>query len=119
MPEKTITIGKDFTRVPGGRYREFGPFSGEQFREDVLVPALNENERVTVFLDDVESYMSSFLEEAFGGLIRKGHFTYDDLKNRLRVTAVAKRYLIYVQMVAQDMVDASNTPPNEKSPKVA
>ena len=119
MTQKRIIIGKDFARVPGGRFREFGDFSGEMFREDFLVPALKENDRVEVYLDGAQTYMSSFLEEAFGGLIRKQHFTYEDLKNRLTVTAEADRYKIYVRMVEQDMLEAANTPPGERSPQVA
>jgi hypothetical protein len=119
MSVKVINIGKDFTRIPGGRYRKYGPYSGEEFREEVLVPALKGHDCVTVYLDDVETYMSSFLEEAFGGLIRKEHFSYDDLKTRLTVAAQAKRYQIFLRKVAQDMLDAANAPPDEKSPKVA
>jgi hypothetical protein len=70
---KTIDIGKDFSRYPAGRYTSDGPFSGESFRLKFLVPALDNNEKVIVLLDDTAGYGSSFLEEAFGGLVRLGY----------------------------------------------
>src|SRR5712671_4628697 len=91
MSVKEITIGTDYTEVPGGRFAKYGDYSGENFRETVLTPALKEYQRVIVHLDGTASYMSSFLEEAFGGLIRVGGFTYADLKDRLKVDAKAPR----------------------------
>ena len=68
-----INIGKDFSRYPAGRYETDGPFSGELFRSKFLVPALNKDEHIVIELDDTAGYGSSFLEEAFGGLIRLGY----------------------------------------------
>lgn len=66
----------DFGEFPGPRYRSLGGNSGEEFREDVLLPALRNamatGAMVIVDLDGVYGYGSSFLEEAFGGLIRAG-----------------------------------------------
>jgi len=73
MSAKIIDIGKDFSRYPAGRYETDGPFSGELFRAKFLVPALSSNEHVTIALDDTAGYGSSFLEEAFGGLVRLGY----------------------------------------------
>ncbi len=70
---KTISIANDFTRYPGGRYRKHGKGSGEEFREDFLVPNLDREEEVTIVLDGTAGYSSSFLEEAFGGLVRRGY----------------------------------------------
>lgn len=61
----------DFTRFPGPRYRRLGEFSGEEYREDILVPAIKRvGKSLVVDLDSTMGYGSSFLEEAFGGLIR-------------------------------------------------
>lgn len=78
----TVNIGKDFNRFPSGRYKAQGPASGEQFREEFLVPMLKrEDQLVEVQLDDAIGYGSSFLEEAFGGLVR--HHSFGDLENRI------------------------------------
>lgn len=68
-----IDVGRDFTRYPAGRDKKDGPFCGEIFRQRFLEPRLAKRERVIVNLDSALSYGSSFLEEAFGGLIRLGY----------------------------------------------
>jgi len=73
MTPRVIDIGRDFTRYPAGRFNDDGPYSGQAFRERFLVPALAANERTIVSLDGTAGYGSSFLEEAFGGLVRLGH----------------------------------------------
>ncbi len=82
---KTISIAKQFSPNPAGRYPEDGPFNGERFRQDFLIPALNDSDVVTVVLDGVSGFGSSFLEEAFGGLIRKHLLDKSTFKDRLIV----------------------------------
>ena len=79
----TIIVAKHFSRFPAGRFEEDGDFSGQRFREQLLVPALSKNKVVTVELDGTAGYGSSFLEEAFGGLARLKHFTAKALHERL------------------------------------
>ncbi len=71
----TINIATDYTKMPGGRHIKEGPFSGEDFREKILKPnyikAKNAGEPLTVILDGGFGYATSFLEEAFGGLVRE------------------------------------------------
>lgn len=69
---RTINIATQFSRYPAGRYVTDGPFSGEYFRDNWLIPALQNEEKVTIEFDGARGYGSSFLEEAFGGLVRKG-----------------------------------------------
>jgi hypothetical protein len=76
MAEKVISVARDFSRYPGGRWRKDGPHSGQEFREDVLTPALTEAAhdpaiKVVVDIDGAAGYGSSFLEEAFGGIVRE------------------------------------------------
>lgn len=70
-----INVVEDFTDTPGARYKTQGSFSGEEFRDKILYPkfikALKENEILTVNLDGGYGYGSSFLEETFGGLVRR------------------------------------------------
>lgn len=64
---------RDFSLYPGPRFERLGPDSGERFRNEVLIPSLEESSNLTVDLDGVISAPgSSFLDEAFAGLIRAG-----------------------------------------------
>lgn len=70
-----ISIASDFSITPASRYKDEGPFSGEEFREDFLEPkfqeAIKENKKLEIILDGTIGYATSFLEEVFGGLARK------------------------------------------------
>ncbi len=79
---KTINVAKDFSRYPAGRFTSDGPFSGEQFRNEILIPALKSGAHIIVELDGTRGYGSSFLEEAFGGLIRAG-FTRKEIGSKI------------------------------------
>lgn len=81
---RRIEIGRQFSRYPAGRYVADGPFSGEAFRERLLVPALRSGARVIVEMDGTVGYGSSFLEEAFGGLVRQG-FQASELLQRIEL----------------------------------
>ena len=82
-PTRRVSIARDFSRVPAGRYLSDGEVSGENFREKILRPLLAGEGEVIIDLDNTEGYGSSFLEEAFGGLVRIG-FSADILKARLK-----------------------------------
>ncbi|ROQ42464.1 uncharacterized protein DUF4325 [Stenotrophomonas maltophilia] len=84
---KTIDISRDFSRFPAGRYKADSDFSGEVFRDKILAPALSNFEHVQVILDNTEGFGSSFLEEAFGGLVRYCGFTREYLSNHLELIA--------------------------------
>ena len=81
-----INVIRDFSAVPAGRTKQDGPNSGARFRDELLYPALKAGGIVTVELDGPEGYGSSFLEEAFGGLVRRG-FQVDELLKRLRIVS--------------------------------
>ncbi len=68
-----IIVSKEFSKIPGGRYKSDGGYSGEDFRDKCLLPkfkSLKENESLLINLDGAYGYPTSFLEEAFGGLAR-------------------------------------------------
>lgn len=46
MSNKTIYIARDYSDTPAGRYKSDGNYSGERFREELLYPALKNNELV-------------------------------------------------------------------------
>lgn len=90
---KTFNIGKEFSTDPIGRYRSDGEEnderSGEAFREDHLIPLLRNlesGEKLEIIIDDgVESYGSSFLSEGFGGIVKYGYMTSDELLSKIEI----------------------------------
>lgn len=72
-----LSIANDFSKTPGVRFPAEGEFSGEQFRENILKQKVDEaiqnNDKLEVDLDGTSGLGPSFLEEAFGGLIREGY----------------------------------------------
>jgi hypothetical protein len=83
---KEIDVGSAFTRFPAGRYLEDGKFSGQRFRDDFLIPALERYREVKLYLDGTMGYGSSFLEEAFGGLVRQGLNKQDVLRRLILIS---------------------------------
>lgn len=72
MNNPTVNVS-DFTTFPGPRYKKLGSYSGEEFRDNILIPRIRKYGRdLVVNLDGVMGYGSSFLEETFGGAIRAG-----------------------------------------------
>lgn len=86
---RIIRVAQEFSATPGGRSPKNGPFSGQLFRESVLLPALrmvpDKFSRVIVDLNGADTYIGSFLEEAFGGLLRGPYSRYSELENKLSV----------------------------------
>lgn len=113
-----ITIAKDYSRTPGPRYVSEGAFSGEDFRNNVLCPkikeAIEKNEILQVVLDGTHGYGTSFLEEAFGGLIREDKIPYQQIISVLRIVSEEEEYLI--DDIMQYLLDASEI--NEKGDSV-
>ncbi|MEL7291528.1 MAG: STAS-like domain-containing protein [Pseudomonadota bacterium] len=87
VKEKIITVIKDFHPKPYGRYIEDCPdcneTSGQVFRDKHLAPALRDFDKVIVNLTGYNRYGRSFLDESFGGLIRKCGFTKEQLDQKL------------------------------------
>lgn len=94
MPEKIINLSKDYNRAPAGRYLNDSDYSGERFREEILSPALKDNDNVLIILDDLDGIGSSFWDEAFGGLIREDNFSKDDLDKKLKLKCDDDEYLV-------------------------
>lgn len=85
----TIRIASEFSKYPAGRFLRDGPYSGEAFRKKFLEPNIRSHDKVIIEMDGARGYGSSFLEEAFGGLVRKG-FAKQELKERLEIRASNK-----------------------------
>jgi hypothetical protein len=109
MTDKMLTIAKDFARFPGPRLREEGPNSGQQFRDDLLLPALRDladGERLVVDLDGARGYTASFLEEAFGGLVRVCGMPKRDLNRFLVVQASDPSIKYWAKKIPEYIEDA-------------
>ena len=107
-----IEIARDFSPTPGGRFRVMGPRSGEEFRE-MLRKELRRtpNETVEVILDGVEGYGSSFLEEAFGGLIRQKLIPAEEALKRVKIVARSAIYRTYALEARHYMEEAARGVP--------
>lgn len=86
---KNINVAKDFSPYPAGRYKSDGPWSGEKFRDEILLPVITNHTQAIIDLDGTRGYGSSFLEEAFGGLVRKG-YSHEKVKALLKFKASDK-----------------------------
>ena len=109
-----ILVAKEFSRAPGPRYISEGPYSGESFRKEILCPrvkeAIQKGETLDVVLDGTHGFGTSFLEEAFGGLIREDELSYQDIMSVLNIISEEEDYLI--DDIKQYLLDASQA--NEK-----
>lgn len=85
-----ISIATEFSGAPVRRHREDGKFTGEEFREDWLAPNLENatpGDPLVIDLNGAAGYSASFLDEAFGGLVRKCGYTAADLEKILQIKA--------------------------------
>lgn len=96
MTTSTIHVASEFSRFPAGRFKDDGPYPGEAFRDNLLVPALRSSAKVVVDLDGTLGYGSSFLEEAFGGLVRVRGFSAKELRARLELKATDPARIIEI-----------------------
>ncbi len=105
----TIKISVDFSETPGARHRSEGLYSGEEFRDDLLIKKYTEarqnGEKLIIDFDGGYGYPTSFLEEAFGGLARI--FSPDEVLNTLEFISKDEPSLI-------DEVKSYITTANEK-----
>lgn len=79
-----VSVAKNFSTRPGPRFVWQGKWSGEKFRK-LLVERLEQHGQIIVDLDGTRGYGSSFLDEAFGGLIRSCQLTKADVLRRVEI----------------------------------
>lgn len=109
MSKTIISIAKQYSVAPAGRYVVDGPHSGERFREEFLYPALKDSTKVEVDLDGTLGYGSSFLDEAFGGLLREYPITLEEIKGKLKITSTRP---MYEKKIWQYITDAAMNDPH-------
>lgn len=104
-------VATEFHRNLGGRFRSDGPWSGEEFREDYLSEALSKAISVgrilRVDFDGATGMPTSFIEEAFAGLMRRaqGAFTPTQVQKHLEVVAPKTRRLWSKVELAKRYID--------------
>lgn len=109
MKMKEMNFVNEFTDMPLGRYNEDGPYSGQRFRDEFLVPKLHQLADGEVLLLDLSNafgFGSSFLEECFGGMVRRKIFSLDELKKKLIIKCEDDPMTI--AQIAEYMLDAQN-----------
>jgi hypothetical protein len=100
---RLIVVAKEFARSPAGRHVTDGPNSGERFREQYLVDALrNTDDWVEIDLRGALSLGSSFLDEAFGGLVREHGIPPSVLRRRLRIRSDLDTYISKIWNSVED-----------------
>ncbi|MDR0506932.1 MAG: STAS-like domain-containing protein [Dysgonamonadaceae bacterium] len=76
METAILSLVKEYPqyKFPGHRDRKQSENSGEEFRDDILIPFLNKNKgkKIIIDLSGATGYPPSFLDEAFAGCIERG-----------------------------------------------
>lgn len=99
-------ISTEFTDTPGPRLIAEGKFSGELFLKDILLPKFNEaksnNYKLIIDLDGTFGYPPSFLDEAFGGLVKATSLNKKEILKYLEIKSSREYYIdtIYNRMEA-------------------
>ncbi len=84
MTETIFSIARQFSPFPGPRYDRQGKHSGQSLRRQLMKLLDGGDRLIVVDLDGTKGIGSSFLDEAFGGLVRWEHKSADDLLKRFR-----------------------------------
>ena len=105
-----LKVSTDFSDIPGPRYIREGLYSGEDFRDRLLFPRLHEcierGDTLQIDLDGTQGYGTSFLEEAFGGLIRVNHLSLSLILEHIIIVSEEEPYL--KDDIEEYMKDAEN-----------
>ncbi|WP_164871425.1 STAS-like domain-containing protein [Paracoccus sp. Arc7-R13] len=93
----------DFSAYPAGRSDATGPYNGSKFREEILLRELRKAEadgqKLIVVFDGLKSVGSSFLEEAFGGLVANNSYSASQLKKLMIFEAESPSLQRYIRAV--------------------
>lgn len=92
----------EFSKTPYGRTDEDGPSNGKRFRIQKLKPAFETGEEVAIDFNDIAPPGSSFLHEAFGGLIRFENMTLPEITSKLRIISDFSFYEIQIQKFLEE-----------------
>ena len=107
---KRLKIAEEFSPVPIGRHRSDSKKSGEAFRDDLLFPrvdkAIKEKDVLVIDFEGMEGLSSSFLEEAFGGLVRVKGLPAETVIKTLKFIPMNSHFDPYIENVKAYIRDA-------------
>lgn len=106
-----IFIAKEFSEFPVGRFDEDGDFNGTKFRRQILLPkllsAIRDDKLLTVHMDGLKSCGSSFLESAFGGLVREDGVAKSKIKRHLVIKSSSSAHQRFIIAANRYILKAS------------
>ncbi len=101
----------EFSKFPGGRFKKYGPHSGQEFRETVLIPTINklkEGEKLVIDLSDVYSFAPSFLDEAFCEAIREKTMSYEEFNKKVHFKSDSENR-VFIGMIQDFLKEARDS----------
>ena len=84
-------FSEEFTRYPGPRFKRLGKYSGEEFRDDILKPLLENNELIEIDASNIRSFNPSFLDEVFSYLAEE--LGLEEFKKRINFYSTTDKNL--------------------------
>ena len=90
MSETVFSIARDFSPNPGPRFIRQGAHSGEALRRQLVKKLRSIGGKLRIDLDGTKGMGSSFLDEAFGGLVRSDGMDSAQLLQRLDLRSNAE-----------------------------
>jgi len=95
-------FAKEYSPYPGGRFIRLGPFSGEDFRDNVL-KTIFESSNKSIEIDAsgvITSFSPSFLDECFGELAKE--YGVEMFSKKLKISSsvnpeLNKKMMYYVE----------------------
>lgn len=76
-----IHIASEWSKSPTGRYETDGKSNATSFKKKFIYEPLSRGKRFVIDLDGTHGYGSSFLDEAFAGLVRDKHVRKEEFFN--------------------------------------
>lgn len=105
-PEITLDVSK-YTDTPIGRNTLDGPKNGAHYRDNYVIPEFDNYQIVKLDFTKTMGTTPSFLEEIFGGIIRKKVMSPQELINRTDVIykyeSVRRNVIKYINEAAEKL----------------
>ena len=106
-----LSIAEDFSSTPTGKLNEYSTRSGEVFRQYTLYPilceAMKNKQRLHINFVGIDGMTSSFLEEAFGGLVREHNLTPDEVLQTIEFLPQKSHFDFSIKIAKEHVQEAS------------